>query len=276
MTSRRHFISGATTALAATAVAREKTARARPPKRQPRSDGSRSYTGSDLLGWTTVVGDGVYAAPGEAGVSTDDIAVTNSGGFATLSANTRRRVVMAHTLAFTRVTDLAATSARHEVGFLFRMPYVPEVAAPDPVGQTVEGGFFVWDGAGSRLDQGAAFQWRVNPWAPDFGQVFAWSADADSGTWVPIGTLAVDTTWHEMRIDLDLRPDRQRCRLDIDGVVGSDLLARETKPDFLDDVSARLQVEIISVDPQPSNQIRSIHVGQFANWSWRWTAAGSR
>lgn len=136
-------------------------------------------------------------------------------------------------------------------------------------GQTLEGGLFIWDGATTKLDYGAAFQWRVNPFESDYGKIYTWRAIPEGERyWKEVGYLEPDTNWHKLNITLNL--ETQTATLTIDDVVKDDTaFAQEQKPGFDDDVTARLQMEIISADPRSSG-VHLIHVGEFRNWSWRW------
>ncbi|WP_338256757.1 hypothetical protein [Dictyobacter halimunensis] len=229
------------------------------------------YGGKNFAGWDTVVGDGIYAAPGEAPVSTSDIETDNLPDYSLLQANIQRRVIMAHNITYKKIIDSQALTAAHEVGYTFRLPYLPSTSNTSENAQTLEGGLFVWDGANTRLDYGAAFQWRLNPWAPDFGKLYAWQANADAGHWAEIGYLKPDTAWHHLEIRLDIQA--RQAILNVDNIQDTSAFSSVTKPaDWGTEVAARLQAEIISIDPRPSNQIRALHQGEFKNWHWNWLA----
>ncbi|WP_201365721.1 hypothetical protein [Dictyobacter formicarum] len=230
---------------------------------------AQHYGGKNFSGWQTVVGDGIYAAPGEAPVSMSDIQTDNLPDYSVLNANIQRRVIMAHNITYKKIIDSQALTAIHEVGYTFRLPYLPSTNNTSENAQTLEGGLFVWDGANTRLDYGAAFQWRLNPWAPDFGKLYAWQANADAGRWQEISYLKPDTAWHHMEIRLNI--PAQQATLSIDDLQDTSAFSRVTKPaDWGTEIAARLQAEIISIDPRPGNQIRALHQGEFKDWHWNW------
>jgi hypothetical protein len=231
----------------------------------------KEFSGNNLEGWNTVVGDGLYAAPGEAEVNLNAIEVNHYTDASVLKANVQRRVIMAHNITYKPISDAEITNYIHEVGYEFRLPYLPSTSNPDQVGQTLEGGFFIWDGADTRLDYGAAFQWIVNPWSGDYGKIYTWRANASGmRSWQPVGYLEPDTNWHRLDIRLDTRNKNATLTIDNTVVVNDAAFAEEVKPDFDDDVTGRLQAEIISVEPRPKNEIRRYHSGEFRNWYWRW------
>jgi hypothetical protein len=232
---------------------------------------AEEFSGASLEGWDMVVGDGLYAASGEAEVNTDDTETNHYLDASVLKANVQRRVIMAHNITYKPISDTEITSYIHEVGYEFRLPYLPSISEPNQAGQTLEGGFFIWDGATTRLDYGAAFQWIVNPWSNDYGKLFTWRADASGmRAWQPVGFVQPDTNWHRLDIRLDIRDKRATLKIDDTVIVDNEAFAQEVKPDFDDDVTGRLQAEVISIDPRPENEIRRYHSGEFRNWYWRW------
>lgn len=230
-----------------------------------------SLSGPNLSGWTSVIGDGVYVAPGESALADRDIQNDQYDDATVMKANVDRKRAMVHNISFLRSQGGNALRATHRAGYSFRLLALPNEDDPDMAGQTVEGGLFVWDGAETQLDYGAAFQWIVNPKSPDYGKVFAWRATPEGvREWRAVGTLTPDTAWH--RVDVVVSPASGAATLSIDNgsVFVSDALAREREPGFGGDVTSRLQVEIISADPPPGNVARKYHVVAVRDWSWTW------
>ncbi len=228
---------------------------------------SRRYQGSNFIGWEIVVGDGVYAAPGEPPVSLSDIATIHHDNYSELRANVRRRRIMAHNITLKRIIDDDAFEHVHTCGFRFRLPYLPSVDNPDLNAQTLEGGIFVWDGSGTRLDYGAGFQWMLNPWKDTFGEIRAWT-DANGGQWERVGYLTPNTQWHEIRIVVDFQ--RRTTSMKIDDVGYPSCFTGTPKPEtWGTETAARFQAEIISVYPEPSG-IRAMHKAEFQDWVWVW------
>jgi hypothetical protein len=229
--------------------------------------------GSNLRGWTTLLGDGLYLPPGEAPLSATDIAIDHYEDASVLKANVQRRAAMVHHISFLPVTDAAALSAVHSAGFEFKLLALPSTQNLELWGQTVEGGLFVWDGTQRRLDLGAAFQWNVNPSAPAFGTLSIWRATPDGARyWQAVGALTPDLQWHRMDLQVDVPNERASLAIDRDRLIVADAIAREVKPGFGSDVTSRLQAEIVSVDPRPEGVLRRYHAAVVRNWYWQ-TAA---
>lgn len=238
-----------------------------PASVRPSTGPTRQWWGTNLEGWTVVVGDGVQAMPGEAPVGREDIETLQNEGFSEIRANVRRRRVMAHNITFRRITDDAALRSIQTFGFKFRLPYLPVPdARKEEAGQTVEAGVFTWDGNGSRLDHGVAFQWLVNPWLPNFGEIRCWNAK-DGGSWLPAGlTLKPDTEWHEVRLTVDMR--RKTTAISIDGRVVSSAFTALPKPAAWGRTTdARAQIEAISVFPGEKGALHRVEV---RDWFWDW------
>lgn len=228
---------------------------------------TRVYQGVNFAGWEIVVGDGIYAAPGELPVNLNDIQTANYSTHSELRANVQRRRIMAHNITFKRVIDDLAFRYVHICGFRFRLPYVPSIDNFELNAQTLEGGLFVWDGSGTRLDYGMGFQWLLNPWMNNFGEMRTWR-DINGGQWESVGYLKPDTVWHEIRFTVDFRIET--TSLKIDGVRYPSCFTATPKPEYWGpETAARLQAEIVSVYPEPSG-IRAMHKAEFKDWTWTW------
>ena len=228
---------------------------------------TREYRGSNLLGWEIALGDALYARPGEPSVSLDDVETVHESGYSELQANIHRRVIMAHNITFKRFVDDDAFQFIHTCTYKFRLPYLPQQDAnADLNAQTIEGGIFIWDGSGTRLDYGIAFQWILNPW-DEFGNVRTWT-DTDGCGWVTVDYLTPDTAWHEVKMVVDFY--REATALLIDGVHYLTQFTRTPKPEtWGTETAARLQAEIVSIYPEPSG-VRAMHKAQFKDWTWVW------
>ncbi|GGQ47893.1 hypothetical protein [Couchioplanes azureus] len=230
--------------------------------------------GNDLSGWETILGDGLYTAAGQVPVNAADVTAEHLGRYSRLRANIANRGVMAHVLSFKRFTDdyplngdVSLMSCRHTASYQFRMPYLPATAGGAFNAQTVEGGLFVWDGLGTRVDHGTAFQWVLNPWLPNFGQLLVWSDGEDgTGAWIAGGYLKPDTEWHTARFVVD--PADQRVELSIDGNALPVPYCRTPKTGWGTDVSARLQAEAVSIWPGAKATWAPQHQVEVRNWHW--------
>jgi hypothetical protein len=239
----------------------------------PQSVG-REYGGSSLDGWELTLGDALYHPPEEPPVSLCDIELINhiscpERSYSELLANVNLRPIMAHAIAFYRLIDETALSFVHSCGYKFRLPYLPQADVnSEENGETIEGGIFVWDGGQTRLDYGMAFQWVVNPWAEDSGHLKAWTTGEQ---WVQVGELPLASEalkWHEVRMVVDY--PSQDTQLFIDETQYQSYLAATPKTDWGTETAARLQAEVVSIYPQPSD-IRAMHRAEFRDWYWSWT-----
>lgn len=227
----------------------------------------RDYQGSDFTGWQVVVGDGIYAAPGEPPVNANDIETIHYGSYSELRANILMRRIMAHNITYKSIVDETAFDYIHRCGYHFRLPYLPAMGNTELNAQTVEGGLFIWDGGDTRLDYGLAFQWILNPWMESFGAIQCWT-DVNDGQWMPVGYLEPDMNWHEVVFVFDFR--RQTTALVIDGNHYPARFTATPKPeDWGTETAARLQAEIISIYPGEQGEGR-LHKTQFQNWFWNW------
>ena len=231
------------------------------------SSSAKHYGGPNLFGWEVTVGDAVYAAPGEQPVSMSDIETIHFDAYSELRVNIQRRRIMAHNITFKRIIDDRAFEYVHTCKIKFRLPYPPSTNNSDLNAQTLEGGLFVWDGSGTRLDYGVGFQWLLNPWMDAFGEISAWT-DLNGGQWQVVGYLAPNTQWHEIKIVVDFQ--RQATSMQIDGVNYLSSLAAIPKPStWGTETAARFQAEIVSIYPEPSG-LRAMHKAEFKDWSWLW------
>lgn len=223
--------------------------------------GSAAWAGKnrDLTGWASVVGDGVYAAPGQAPVDAADIAVDHLGGYSRLRANIRERGVMAHVIAYRRRTGAQQMRVVQRGAYAFRLPFVPSRSGGTLNAQTVEGGLFVWDGT---LDHGTAFQWVLNPWSADFGRIQVWAGER----WRAVGYRRPDTAWHRVVFEVD--PAGRTSKLLLDGKRLPVSWSSTTKSGWDRAVAARLQVEAISLHPGENATRAPRHEVHVRDWSW--------
>jgi hypothetical protein len=223
-----------------------------------------NLAGTDLAGWETVVGDGIYARPGLAPVSISDIATVNHGTHSSLLVNVERRPVMAHNIAFNRLIDNNLFDYTHYSSFEFRAPDLDTSTNPGLKAQTVEGGLFVWDGSGTRRDYGLGFQWVLNPWDPKYGAIQTWAMS--NSAWRTTAYMEPDNEWHRFEARID--HNRNNASLWIDGEQISAAYTNRKKPDFWGtETAARLQVEAISLDPG-SAMAAPMHTVDVRNWTW--------
>lgn len=225
------------------------------------------HTGADLTGWTMVVGDGLYVAPGEPPVTEADILTTHFGDRSELRANVQRRKIMVHNLMFKKFDDPTVLNYIHICAFDFRLPFIPTTGNQELNAQTLEGGIAIWDGAVTRLVHNVAFQWNLNPYS-NFGTMRTWSA-RNGGYWQDVGHLAVDMAWHRVQLINDY--GQRRSQITIDGVpYTSEHTVRTGPASWGSDISASLGAEIISIYPEGGVQ-RAMHMAEFRNWHWAWS-----
>lgn len=259
---RRDFIrstAGATTMLVSGSVLASSAASAQ---------GMQS-SGSDLTGWRTVLGDGIFVGPGQNAVSLADIETLHEGTHSTLRSNVQERGVMAHNITFDRFTASDGMTKTHFAEVDFRIPTVPDVTNWDYNAQTVEIGVFVWDGAVTRSDYGIAIQWVLNPWVNDFGAIRAWTMSNGVPDWVAVGYLAPDAAWHTFHCNY--RPG-ETATIEVDGVmIDVEETVTEKSPSWGSTVDGRFQLETVSVWPGANPSVPT-HSAEFRDWSWAVTS----
>jgi len=222
--------------------------------------------GTDLSAWTMTLGDGLYAAPGEAPVSKADIETIHHTTHSELRANLQRRQIMAHNLMYKKVIDPTVVDHVHFCFYEFRLPFLPTKGNSEDNAQTLEGGFSLWDGATTRINFNSAFQWVLNPYR-DAGTVRVWTT-VDSGSWQPAGVLPVDTEWHRVLFLIDYQ--YQTGSLTIDGIPYLTTPSTNRGPSgWGRDISATLAAEIISIYPG-GGAYGALHRAEFRNWRWAW------
>jgi hypothetical protein len=226
----------------------------------------REYGGSNLSGWEVVVGDGVFAAPGEPPVNPDDIETVHDVDASKLRANILVRKIMAHNITFKRIIDDGALDFIHTSTYQFKLAYQPSTSSPSLKGETIEGHLSIWDGADARLEYLLAFQWIVNPSAPNYGDLRVWDSP---GVWTTVGYMDPDTNWdvwHTVRMKLDVCG--ASTSLVIDGIQVPSHLVSMSHPDWGDEIAARLAAEIISLYPGEGDG--ALHEAFFGDWTWVW------
>ena len=230
----------------------------------------KEFGGSDFSGWETVLGDGIYAAPGEGPLDESDVETIHYGNHSELRANVQPRNIMAHNITYKRIIDENAFEYIYTGGYQFRLPYMPATDNQELNGQTLEGGMFVWDGGDTRLDYGLAFQWMLNPFGDnDFniGDLRCWT-DIDGEKWQTVGHLPPDTNWHTVLMVLDVR--RQTTALTIDGDHFPCRFTATPKPaTWGTETAPGLQAEIISMYPGEQG-FGTLHKAEFRDWFWKW------
>ncbi len=225
---------------------------------------SQTYTGVNLDGWQTVLGDAHYACPGETPASLEDIQTLHHPDYSFLEANIQPRAVMAHNITFQRVIDDSAFNYVHTFSFKFRVPneLLPDTGASYN-GETFEGGLFIWDGHQTRLDYGAAFQWVLNPWSGS-GSINLWDEDR----WVQQGHLPLDTDWHELTLTIDY-PNEKGILIIDDTTYTANVTAVVKPTSWGSETAARVQLEAISVYPGQTC-MKAEHQVQIKDWRWQW------
>ncbi len=227
----------------------------------------RSLGGKNLADWEEALGDALWAAAGQDPITNSDIRSNHNTNSSTLRANTRRRGVMAHNINFRRVIDDTAFDYIHTGSYEFKLPYLPSPGSWPDNAQTLEGGFFIWDGGNTRRDHGLAFQWILNPWMSTFGDILCWTP-ANGGSWAPAGHLTPDTGWHTFEFALDTR--NEMTSMAMDGVeILSSFVAMEKPANWGTETASRLQAEIVSLWPGETTSAPS-HKAKFRNWTWQW------
>ncbi|MCH7563373.1 MAG: hypothetical protein IH968_06055 [Gemmatimonadetes bacterium] len=234
-----------------------------------------SGEGPNISTWEFAFGDGNI--PPDATSTEADYTVSHVDSMSTITVNSRQRPdVGLHGIYLLRRETDAALTAKMTYSIQFRLPDAVSIAAHqagNPTGQTIDMTLFSWDGKTSRRDYGFAISIITNPYFQT-GHVRYWVTDADgNGSWEDTGVvLDLDTEWHTVELSVDPVSDSGVAKID-EAIVVTAPRAKEAKPTFGDDVTARVSVEVISVDPGSDNGGRSARL-QVRNWSWIWSPDG--
>lgn len=259
LVTRRNFLLAAGVGLLAAGAGRERAEAAPQPIA---AQGLRTYSGVNLDGWETIIGDAIH--PGQPAVQATDVETTHYPHYSEVRANVNNRPeIMAHNLTLRRYADAHARRYVHRARYAFRLPYLPKTTNRTLNGQTVEGALAVWDGYETQRLRSLGFQWIVNPyWMA--GTIQIWTLLG----WQPAGYMPVDMEWHTVQMVLD--PVLETSTLRIDDVELPSMCVVEPKAEFGIDVAATLAAEAISLDPGTSFDGGMEHRVQFADWSWVW------
>lgn len=221
-------------------------------------------SGKNLDGWKLKLGDVIASYGNEPEVDLTDLKTVNKLEYSVVHANIKKRHIKAHNITHSLDINENNLTAIHASRYQFRLPFVPKADPNSPVnGETIEGGFFVWDGKTTRRDYGVAFQWVINPWDPRFGNINSWKGDAG---WEKNGKLALDTEWHEVWMVVDCK--LKTASLVIDGMPIPCYFSTTKKSKcWGNTIDARLQAEVVSINPGPS-KLKVPHRAEFRKWSW--------
>ena len=223
-------------------------------------------SGGDLSSWRTVLGDGIWTGVDEAPVSIDDIETYHHGTHSELVANVEGRGVMAHNITYHSRPEVQQLDAHHVASVEFRQPLEISTRRGRHKAQTLEVGLFVWDGLDTRMDHGFAFQWVLNPWMREFGQIRVWADSPTGPRWQGAGYLAPDTEWHTAEFEYQPTTDTAVLRIDDLEIDVAETLT--PKPaNWATTIAARFQVETISLWPGSSRKAPTQRA-EFRNWSW--------
>lgn len=227
-------------------------------------DGEYNYNGLDFVGWDVVVGDANYELPNVAPITINDIETEHQDSLSVLSANVDNRYIMTHNITYKKVVSDELLSMKHIAEYRFKMPYEVSTQNTDNNGQTVEGGLFVWDGANTQLDYGLAFQWVVNPWVPEFGDIRYW----DGAAWQYLTSISVDTNYHDVVFELDFQTNE--AYLTLDGVSYlQNIFSSTPKVGWGTTIDGRFQAEVVSIFPSVQASTTAMQEVFFKDWEWK-------
>ncbi len=221
--------------------------------------------GLNLNGWQTMLGDGVWCEADDRAAGLSDIETVHKPAYSELWANVHRRNVMAHNITVKKIARQDIFNYSHSARVRFRLPYLPARSNHDLNGQTIEGGLFLWDGI-QRRALGVGFQWLVNPWLEQAGDVRIWLGDR----WSKIGSMPLNTQWHTVSLAVDVQAGMGELALG-DKLRVNVLSSSEKPKSWTSQNVAMLQCEIVSLFPG-SASISARHSTQFADWHWSWNS----
>ena len=226
-----------------------------------------ALSGQDFSAWTTILGDDVCNAPGEAPAAAGDVRTAHHGDFSALEANAQGRNIQAHNITYLSAINQDAVSFRHVYRFKFRVPTVPVKDEPGTYSQNLEGSIQLWDGTRARQDFIVAFSWVLNPFASP-GTIQTWRAENDRGRWVNVGFLPVDTAWHQAELVLDPRNRQAEVRIDARAFPAQ--FARTARPqNWSSFTDSRVTIEGSSVWVCEGGRGVAMRE-EFKDWEWIW------
>lgn len=230
------------------------------------------YSGTDLSGWSYVVGDAHYECSGELPPTAQDIMKNDYGTYSETWANVDPyigpRKIMCHGMAVFKIWQDFFQYV-HTLTYAVLLPYTP---AEDPYAeknpQTLEGGLALYDGLGShgpaKQVYGIAWQWQLNPWSTN--QMAFW--EGNPAQWVQKFSMPADQSWHIIACaGKVVNGQISQGSISVDGTPYSTIGGILQKPDWGTDESAWVTAEAISCYPNCS--IKGFkHVGNWKNWTW--------
>ena len=213
---------------------------------------------------------------------TSDVAIAagrrGTGRFTEVTANPRGIVTFVNAIGnihFQGHTPDGRKLALNTFRYVYavRLPLVPTKTSAPHVAEQVHQMIQFWDGSNSvwktarKHTLEAAMFWKLNPWDPNYGKVFAYTMDGH-GKVVPHDTgirLKPDTRWHVFEVRADLAK-KVWARVGVDGHfrrLRNLPLARVHHPDWGKDVSLILTAESENAYPGSANPIVTQWTTQF-------------
>jgi hypothetical protein len=226
------------------------------------------YSGRNLEGWEVVLGDALYAAPGEKPVDIGDIETLHFRDYSEVRANVRRRRIMAHNITFLKRIRDDAFKFIHRSEYRFRLPYMPSRSQSQTNPQTIEGHIALWDGSGTvgkrRTRYTVGWQWLLNPWDTSYRDLRIWRDEK----WSKVSTIRPDTSWHALKMELDFRGNVGHVMFD-SGKYAVPSVSKALIPAWGSETAAWIAAEAISVYPGETGD-GAMHRAQFRDWIWVW------
>jgi hypothetical protein len=156
--------------------------------------------------------------------------------------------------------------------YAVRLPLVPTTSSAPWIGEQVHQMIQFWDGSNQLWQANkhtleAAMYWKLNPWDPDYGKIFAYTTASD-GSLVSHDTgitLAPDTNWHVFDVRADLQ-NQVWAGVAVDSnwnPLTNLPLARIYHPDWGSDLSLILTAESENAYPGSTNPIVTQWTTQF-------------
>lgn len=226
--------------------------------------------------WGPLAGYGVSAECNPGGTTSfacgpSDVSIHNdpANAFSQVTANPNGAVTFVNAIGnikFTNTTPDGQPVQLKTYRYLYaiRLPLVPTKQSAPYIGEQTHQMIQFWDGSNrlwpaNKHTLEAAMYWKLNPWDPDYGKIFAYTTDS-SGNLSSYDTgIAVqpDTNWHVFEVRADLL-NRVWAGLAVDGhwnPLTNLPLARIYHPDWGTDLSLILTAESENAYPGSSNPI---------------------
>lgn len=227
--------------------------------------------------WGPLAGYGVSAECNPGGTThfacdSSDVSITtgsdSSGQFSNVNANPNGNITFVNAIGNIKFTNTTPDGQpivlkTYKYVYAIRLPLVPTKTSAPWIGEQTHEMIQFWDGSNRLWNANkhtleAAIFWKLNPWDPNYGKIFAYTMSGGSLVAQDTGIfLQPDTTWHVFDVRSDLL-NRVYAGVAIDSQwnpLTNLPLAQVYHPDWGSDLSLNLTAESENAYPGSTNPI---------------------